>query len=322
MIEVTAGIDVGGTTTKFGLVTRDGKIISRKRINSDISLESDAFFTCLFNKIDELIKQNGNPISLKGLGIGAPTGNCFTGNIDNASNLPWKGRIPVVKLAEEYFKLPAVLSNDANAAALGEMLFGSARSMKNFAVLTIGTGLGCGLVINGELVIGHNAHAAEIGHSTVISDGRLCTCGLSGCLETYVSATGLLRTVNELIETTDIPSVLREFQDDDKLTAVHVSEAASSGDHLAMEAFTYTGKILGTKLADLVTYFDPEAIIFLGGLVKSNSLLLDPAKKEMEQNILNIYQNKARLIVSDLNNDHAGILGAAATAWRGLSHEK
>jgi len=318
MIEVTAGIDVGGTTTKFGLVTRDGEVISRQRINSDKSLDSDAFFTCLFDKIDELINQNGNQLSLKGLGIGAPTGNCFTGNIDNASNLPWKGRIPVVKLAKEYFKLPAFLSNDANAAAIGEMLFGSARSMKNFVVLTIGTGLGCGLVINGELVIGHNAHAAEIGHSIVISDGRLCSCGLKGCLETYVSAVGLLRTVSKLIETSDIPSKFRAIQKKRNITAIHVSEAAKSGDQLAMEAFNYTGQILGMKLADLVTYFDPEAIIFLGGLVKSKSLLFKPAKKEMERNILNIYQNKVRLISSDLNNDSAGILGAAASAWRGL----
>jgi glucokinase len=319
MIEVAAGIDVGGTTTKFGLVTKEGRVVSKQRISTDSLLEFDEFFYDLFSRISELVNQNGTKYSLAGFGIGAPTGNCFTGNIDKASNLPWKGKIPVVKLTEDYFELPAFLSNDANAAALGEMIFGAARGMKNFAVITIGTGLGCGLVANGELITGHNGHAAEIGHSTVFYDGRLCSCGLKGCLETYVSGIGLLRTLKELIETNDTPGALRDVSLYKTTDAKDVTNAALLGDQLAIETYNYTGKILGMKLADLVTYFDPEAIILLGGLAKAGSLLLDPARDQMKQNLLNIYRHEVKLIVSGLNNDDAGILGAAATAWNGLN---
>jgi len=320
MIEVVAGIDIGGTTTKFGLVTKEGRIVIKHRIPTNSSMESEVFFNYLFSEIKELMNQIGNTFTLAGFGIGAPTGNCYSGNIDNASNLSWKGKIPAVKLVKDYFELPAFLSNDANAAAMGEMNFGAARGMKNFAVITIGTGLGCGLVINGELVVGHNAHAAEIGHSTVSYDGRLCSCGLKGCLETYVSATGLLRTVKELIETGNTPSVLREMHKNNTLDALDVTNAARNGDQLALESFNFTGKILGMKLADLVTYFDPEAIILLGGLVKAGALLLDPTRKQMEENLLHVYQNKVRLVISNLNNDDAGILGTAAIAWNGLTH--
>lgn len=319
MIEVAAGIDVGGTTTKFGLVTREGRVVSKQRISTDSSVEFNEFFYDLFRRISDLMNQNRAEYSLTGFGIGAPTGNCFTGNIDKASNLSWKGKIPIVKLTEDYFELPAFLSNDANAAALGEMIFGAARGMKNFAAVTIGTGLGCGLVANGELVTGHNGHAAEIGHSTVFYDGRLCSCGLQGCLETYVSGIGLLRTLNEKMEVRDTPSVLRDSGKKKSIDPIDVTNAALNGDQMAIDTFKYTGKILGMKLADLVTYFDPEAIILLGGLAKADALLLDPALKQMNRNLLDIYQDKVKLIVSDMNNDDAGILGAAATAWNGLN---
>ncbi|HMB98448.1 MAG TPA: ROK family protein [Balneolaceae bacterium] len=319
MIEVAAGIDVGGTTTKFGLVTKEGKVVSKKRISTDSSVEFNEFFQDLFRRISDLMNQNGTEYSLAGFGIGAPTGNCFTGNIDNASNLSWKGKIPIVRLTEDYFKLPAFLANDANAAALGEMIFGAARGMKNFAVITMGTGLGCGLVANGDLLTGHNGHAAEIGHSTVFYDGRLCSCGLKGCLETYVSGFGLLRTLREIAERSDKQGITWDAINNTNLTAIDITNAALRGDQQAIETFNYTGKILGMKLADLVTYFDPEAIILLGGLAKADSLILKPARKEMEKNLLDIYQNKVKLIVSEMNNDDAGILGAAATAWNGLN---
>jgi glucokinase len=319
MIEVAAGIDVGGTTTKFGLVTNDGKVVSKQRISTDSTLESDQFFEYLFGRIVKLADQIGAQYTLTGFGIGAPTGNCFTGNIDNASNLSWKGKIPIVRQTENYFKLPAFLANDANAAALGEMIFGAARGMKNFAVITMGTGLGCGLVANGDLLTGHNGHAAEIGHSTVFYDGRLCSCGLKGCLETYVSGVGLLRTLREIDERSDKQGITWDAINNKNLTAIDITNAALRGDQQAIETFNYTGKILGMKLADLVTYFDPEAIILLGGLAKADSLILKPARKEMEKNLLDIYQNKVKLIVSEMNNDDAGILGAAATAWNGLN---
>jgi len=319
MIEVAAGIDVGGTTTKFGLVTKDGKVVSKQRISTDSTLESDHFFEYLFGRIVKLADHIGAQYTLTGFGIGAPTGNCFTGNIDNASNLSWKGKIPIVRLTEDYFKLPAFLANDANAAALGEMIFGAARGMENFAVVTMGTGLGCGLVANGDLLTGHNGHAAEIGHSTVFYDGRLCSCGLKGCLETYVSGVGLLRTLREIAEKSDKQGITWDEINNKNLTAIDITNAALRGDKLAIETFNYTGKILGMKLADLVTYFDPEAIILLGGLAKADSLILNPARKQMEQNLLDIYQDKVKLIVSDMNNDDAGILGAAATAWKELN---
>lgn len=320
MIEVAAGIDVGGTTTKFGLVTKKGKVILKQRISTVSSMESVHFFEYLFDRIVELADEIGEQYTLTGFGIGAPTGNCFTGNIDNASNLAWKGKIPIVKLTEDYFDLPAFLANDANAAALGEMIFGAARGMKNFAVITMGTGLGCGLVANGDLLTGHNGHAGEIGHSTVFFDGRLCSCGLKGCLETYVSGAGLLRTLRELTETSDKQGFLRNAISSETLNAIDITNAALRGDQLAIETFNYTGKILGMKLADLVTYFDPEAIILLGGLAKADSLILNPARKQMDQNLLDVYQNKVKLIVSEMNNDDAGILGAAATAWNGLNY--
>ncbi|MGF1670225.1 MAG: ROK family protein [Balneolaceae bacterium] len=317
MADVVAGIDLGGTTTKVGIVTTDGQIIAKKRIGTDSSMTYEEYFQFLCNLLDHLSKTVNGEVELRAIGIGAPNGNCFTGMIDDASNLSWKGKVPVVKLIEKNFNLPAFLSNDANSAAIGEMNYGRAKGMKNFAVITMGTGLGCGIVVNGELILGHHGHAAEIGHSTVFFDGRLCSCGRKGCLETYVSGPGLIRTVENLIRETDTVSRLRSIQlsrSDSHL----VSDAAKSGDKLALQAFDYTGKILGMKLSDLVTYIDPEAIILLGGLAKAGELILNPAKKYLEMHLLQVYRDKIKLYISGLNNDEAGILGAAASAWNGL----
>lgn len=319
MEECVVGIDLGATFTKYGLVARDGRLLAYNSIPTDSTLPYQTFFKQLYLQIGGLRVSVDEEVDVKGIGVGAPTGNSFLGTIENASNLDWSGQVPVVEVLESYSNLLTVLTNDANAAAVGEMLYGAAKGLENFICITLGTGLGCGIVANGKLVAGHTGHAGEIGHTTVYFDGRPCKCGRLGCLETYVSAPGIVYTVQELIKTTETKSKLREISVSE-LNAKKITQAARQNDLLALEAFEYTGKILGLKLADIVASVNPEVIIMSGGLTKAGTLILDPAKKCMEEHMLSVFKNGVDIFQSTLSDNNAAILGAAAFVWNELEN--
>lgn len=321
MEECVVGVDLGATFTKCGVVARDGRLLAYSSIPTDSTLPYRTFFKQLCLQIEELVESIDDEVTVKGIGVGAPTGNYFSGTIENASNLDWSGQVPVVEVLESYSNLPTVLTNDANAAAVGEMLYGAAKGLKNFICITLGTGLGCGIVANGKLVVGHNGHAGEIGHTTVYFDGRPCKCGRLGCLETYVSAPGVVHTVQELMRTTERESKLREISDTE-LNAEKITQAARQNDQLALEAFAYTGRILGLKLADIVASVNPEVIIMTGGLSKAGALILDPAKKCMEEHMLSVFKNGVDIFQSTLSDKNAAILGAAALVWNELENKQ
>lgn len=314
------GIDLGGTCTKYGFVTRDGELLASDAIPTDSQIAHQNFFEQLYDNILELKESLNRTVTVKGIGVGAPTGNYLTGTIDNASNLDWSKQVPVTEILASYSNLPTVLTNDANAATMGEMLYGAGRSLENFIAITLGTGLGCGIVLNNKLVVGQNGHAGEIGHITVSYDGRVCKCGRIGCLETYVSAPGLIKTVMELMDTTELDSELRDLSVSD-LDARKITDAARQGDHLALKSFEYTGKILGLKLADIVACINPQAIIVSGGLSKAGSLILEPTKKYMERQLLNIFKGQVDIFKSKLAEKNAAILGAAAFVWKQLEED-
>ena len=319
MKEVVIGIDIGGTYTKFGLVDREGNTLDEDFISTDVYKEFDAYLENLHSVLDDTLQSIQEDIILKGVGIGAPNGNYYKGTIEYPPNLNWKGIIPVVEKLKDYYNdIPLVLTNDANAAAIGEMIYGGAKNMKNFIVITLGTGLGSGIVVNGNLVYGHDGHAGEIGHVNVKYNGRHCGCGQKGCLETYASATGIKRTVFRLLGDRMVDSELRDRSYND-LTAKMVSEAAKKGDPIAMEAFENTGRTLGAKLADTVHHTSPEAIFLLGGLAKAKELIIEPTKKHMEENLLPIFRNKVKILPSALQDTNAAVLGASALAWNELS---
>lgn len=316
MIEIVAGIDIGGTNTVIGLVTKGGDCLIESTISTRNHLSFNAFIEAVSIKIKELHESVGKEkYNLKGIGIGAPNGSFGLGAIVDAPNLEWKGLLPICKEITKQTNLPAVVTNDANAAALGEMLFGGAKGMKDFVVITLGTGLGSGIVSNGKLVIGHDGFAGELGHTVVEVNGRMCGCGNKGCLETYASATGIRRTVFMQLAQSNKPSALRGVSYDD-LTSKMVTEAAISGDSIALDAFEYTGKILGIKLAEVVTLFSPEAIFLFGGVAKAGKLIIDPAKKYMEEFMFPIFRNKVKLLPSGLEGKNAAVLGAAALIWQ------
>lgn len=318
MKEVVIGIDIGGTFTKYGIVDRDGDVLDEDFISTDVYKEFDAYLENLHSVIENSILSINDEIEVKGVGIGAPNGNYYRGTIEHPPNLIWKGIIPVVDKLKSYFKdIPIVLTNDANAAAIGEMIYGGAKGMKDFIVITLGTGLGSGIVVNGNVVYGHDGFAGELGHVNVKLKGRDCGCGKKGCLETYVSATGIKRTVFELLGERTYDSELRKLSFVD-MTSKMVSEAAKKGDQIALEAFEYTGRILGSKLADAVGHTSPEAIFLLGGLAKAGELIINPTKKYMEESLLPIYKNKVKILPSSLQDTNAGVLGAGALAWNEL----
>jgi len=317
MTEVAIGIDIGGTNTVFGIVDRKGRTLAEDSIPTSQHEVVDTFLVELTKKIDETILGTKEDIKLKGIGIGAPNGNFYNGTIEFAPNLKWKGVIPLARMIGDAFSIPAFLTNDANAAAIGEMIFGKAIGMKDFIVITLGTGLGSGIVANGELIYGHDGFAGEIGHTIVVPDGRLCGCGRSGCLESYVSAPGIISTVKELLDRSDTESSLRSI-DPDTLTAKDVSIAAGKGDKTALQAFEYTGRILGLALANSVAYTSPEAIFLYGGLSLAGDLIFKPAQYYMEKNILNIYKGKVKLLLSGLNDNNGAVLGASALVWKEL----
>lgn len=309
------GIDIGGTGTKFGIVDRDGNVLFSGEISTKKHPTIDTFIEELYTELSELIKNAGGTGRIKGIGIGAPNGNYYTGNIEYAANLVWQGIVPLAKLIEAKFKLPVVITNDANAAAIGEMTYGAAKGMKDFIMITLGTGVGSGIVANGQLIYGHDGFAGEIGHTIVIPDGRVHEgTGKKGSLESYASATGVRLNAIEILEKSKEPSVLRKVPKD-KLDSKVVYDAAIEGDKLALEIFEFTGRVLGIALANAVMMTSPEAIILFGGLTKAGDLILKPTRDHMEANLIKVFQHKIKLLISHLKESHAAILGASALAW-------
>lgn len=315
-IEVTLGIDIGGTNTVFGFADKKGICIADSSIPTNSQEDAQKLFKRLFEASDKLFEKLSDQYELVGIGIGAPNANYYKGTVELPPNLNWD-IVNVVEICHQYYDLPAVITNDANAAAIGEMQFGSAKGMKDFVVITLGTGLGSGIVVNGKLLYGHDGFAGEIGHTFVDINGRQCGCGRFGCLETYVSAPGIKRTVFELLANSNQPSKLRDYSFT-QLTAKMISTAALEGDKIALEAFDYTGKVLGIKLADTVAHLSPEAIILFGGLANAGNLIFEPTKKYMEAYMLNIFKNKVKLIPSGLPEGNSAVLGASALIWNEL----
>jgi glucokinase len=309
------GIDIGGTGTKFGIVDRDGNVLFTGEISTKKHKEVDTFIDELHTALSSLIERAGGIGRMKGIGVGAPNGNYYTGTIEYAPNLPWKGIIPLANLIEAKFHLPVTLTNDANAAAIGEMMYGAAKGMKDFIMITLGTGVGSGIVANGKLIYGHDGFAGELGHTIIIPDGRLhAGTGKRGSLESYASATGMRLTAIELLSKSKEKSLLREIPED-KLDSKAVYDAAKQGDVIAQEIFDYTGRILGLALANAVMFSSPEAIILFGGLTKSGDLILKPTREHMEANLIQVFQNRVKLLISHLKESDAAILGASALVW-------
>ena len=309
------GIDIGGTGTKFGIVDRDGNVLFSGEMSTKKHKEIEGFIDELHGHLGELIEKAGGIGRIRGIGVGAPNGNFYTGTIEYAPNLPWSGIIPIAKMMSDKFQLPVTLTNDANAAAIGEMMYGAAKGMRDFIMITLGTGVGSGIVANGQLIYGHDGFAGELGHTVVIPDGRMHQgTGKRGSLESYASATGVRLTALEMLENSTEDSLLRAA-DKDTLDSKVVYDAAIKGDKLALEIFEFTGKILGMALANAIMFSSPEAIILFGGLTKSGDLILKPTRKHMEENLIQVFQNKVKILVSHLKVSDAAILGASALAW-------
>lgn len=321
MKELTIGIDIGGTNTKFGLVDRDGNVLFQSRILTQKHDEFTHFVDDLIVELKREIKNLGGGYSLIGIGVGAANGNYYKGTIEHATNLKWKGIIPLGEMLNKPFNVPVLVTNDANAAAVGEMMHGSAKGMKDFIVITLGTGLGSGFVCNGHLVNGRHGIAGELGHVTVNYAGRHCNCGKRGCLETYVSATGIKRSVYKLLADHLEPSELRGISFDNLNTKM-ITAAAIRGDVVARAAFEYTGRILGTKLAETVVHTDPQAIFLFGGLSLAGDLIFKPTIKHMEANLMPLFRGKVKVLPSGLQNQAAPILGASSLVWNYLTEEK
>ncbi len=314
--DLVIGIDVGGQTTKCGVIDARGTVLAQTVIRTDTYTEIEPYIAELAAALQHIISEAGAEGLIRGIGVGAPNGNYYTGEIENAVNLTWGGtkRIAFSKLLSDAMNgIPVSLTNDANAAAMGEMTYGAARGMKNFIMITLGTGVGSGIVIDGKIVYGHDGFAGELGHTCAVRyNGRLCNCGKTGCLETYCSATGVARTAREWIEMTSEPSVLRSL---DKVTSKDVYEAAKDGDKLALKIFEYTGTILGQKFADFIEFSAPEAIVLFGGLARAKEFLREPIEKSMNANVLPLWRGKVKLVFSQLKESDAAILGASALAW-------
>jgi glucokinase len=320
MKEITIGIDIGGTNTKFGLVDRDGSVLFQSKISTQNREEIIDFVQDLAEELNKSIALLGTGYTLVGIGVGAANGNYYKGTIEHATNLKWKGIIPLADMLSKPFHVPVLVTNDANAAAVGEMVYGAAKDMKDFVVITLGTGLGSGFVSNGQLINGKHGIAGELGHTTVNYAGRYCNCGKRGCLETYVSATGIKRSVYKLLADHLEPSELRGISFDDLNTKM-ITAAAIRGDIVAREAFEYTGRILGTKLAETVVHTDPEAIFLFGGLSLAGDLIFKPTIKHMEANLMPLFRGKVKVLPSGLQNQAAPILGASSLVWNYLEEK-
>ncbi len=311
------GVDVGGQTTKLGVVDMRGQVLAQTVIRTDTYDSVELYIAELAEAINKVITDAGVEGQVRGIGMGIPNGNYYTGEIENAVNLKWgnKGTVPVAKLLKEQMggEIPVALTNDANAAAMGEMTYGAARGMKNFIMITLGTGVGSGIVINGEVLYGHDGFAGELGHVCAVRhNGRLCNCGKTGCLETYTSATGVAKTAREWLDMSDEPSSLRSL---DNITSKDVYDAAKEGDSLALKIFEYTGTILGQSFADFVAFSAPEAIVLFGGLARARKFLIDPIEKALNENVLSLWRDKVKIVFSQLKDSDAAILGASALAW-------
>ena len=308
------GIDIGGTNIVFGLVDARGTILCSDSIKTQAYAEVEECIDAVCEKLMPLIESRGGADKVKGIGIGAPNGNYYNGTIEFAPNLPWKGVIRLAEMFEERLGIPTALTNDANAAAIGEMTYGVARGLKDFIMITLGTGVGSGIVINGQMVYGHDGFAGELGHVIVKEDGRPCGCGRKGCLETYCSATGVARTAREMLIARSDESLLRKIPAEE-IVSKDVYDAAVRGDKLALEIFQYTGDILGRALANAIAFSSPEAIVLFGGLANAGDVRVKPVQKSMEENVLNIYKGKTRLLLSELKDADAAVLGASALGW-------
>jgi len=310
------GIDLGGTGTKFGIVDRNGNILFSGEISTRGHKDVQAFIDELHKALYPLIEKAGGTGRIKGIGLGAPNGNFYSGTIEYAPNLPWKGIIPLAKMTEDKFKLPVILTNDANAAAVGEMMYGAAKGMKDFIMITLGTGVGSGIVANGQLILGHDGFAGELGHTIIFPGGRFHPgSGAYGSLEVYASATGVTKTAIEYLENRpDEESLLRAYEPD-KINSKIVYECATKGDQIALDVYQFTGKVLGLSLANFVMFSSPEAIILFGGLTKAGDLILKPTQESMEENLIQVFKNKVKILVSHLKESDAAILGASALVW-------
>ncbi len=308
------GIDIGGTNTVFGIVDARGTILCSSSIKTQAYDDVNNYADAVCNNLLPLIESVGGKEKIKGIGVGAPNGNYYNGTIEFAPNLPWKGVIRLADMIEERLEIPTALTNDANAAAIGEMTYGVARGMKDFIMITLGTGVGSGIVINGQMVYGHDGFAGELGHTIIRRGGRPCGCGRRGCLETYCSATGVARTAREFLAERTEPSLLRQIPVEE-ITSKDVYDAAVKGDKLALDIFDFTGTILGESLADAIAFSSPEAIVLFGGLAKSGEYLMKPLLKALNENVLNIYKGKTKVLISELKDSDAAVLGASALGW-------
>ena len=314
--QFVVGVDVGGQTAKIGIVDARGDVLIQSVIRTDSHEDANIFVSNLADAIKDLIAKSGKEGQIRGVGVGAPNGNYYTGEIAFAPNLVWaaKKNVPFADmLSEALGGIPVSLTNDANAAAVGEMTYGVAKGMKHFIMITLGTGVGSGIVINGEVLYGSDGFAGELGHTCAVRhNGRQCGCGKQGCLEAYCSAMGVARTAREWLEMSDEPSLLRSV---DKITSKDVFDAAKEGDVLAKKIFDYTGRILGEKLADFIEFSAPEAIVLFGGLARAKEYIYEPTLKAMNENVLPLWRDKVDLLFSQLKESDAAILGASALAW-------
>ena len=311
------GIDLGGQTAKFGIVDARGNVLKQTAIRSNTQNNPEEFINDLAEGIKKLIDKEYDIKDIRGIGVGAPNGNYYTGCIENAANLTWAKNqiIHFADMLSERVGVPVALTNDANAAAVGEMTYGAARGMKNFIMITLGTGVGSGIVINGSVVYGHDGFAGELGHTCAVrNNGRICGCGKTGCLETYASAMGVARTAREIIELTDRKTLLRNIPAEN-ITSKDVFDAAIEGDEVAKDIFAFTGRMLGEKFADFVAFSAPEAIILFGGLTKAGDLIYKPIVESMNLNLMPIWKGKIKVLFSTLKESDAAILGASALAW-------
>ena len=309
------GIDMGGTNTAFGIVDARGTVIASSSIKTGKHSKIEDYIDELYTEINRIILANDAEGKINGIGIGAPNANYFTGVIEDGVNLPWPTPIPLADLISKKFGIPCVITNDANAAAIGEMTYGAARGLKDFIMITLGTGVGSGIVVNGQMVYGHDGFAGELGHVIMKrNNGRVCGCGRTGCLEAYCSATGVARTAREFLEIRDDKSLLREY-DIDNITSKDVYDCAVKGDKLAIDIFNYTGTILGEALADFVTFSSPEAFVIFGGLTKSGDYIMNPIREAFDKNIMKVFKGKVKILISELKESDAAVLGASALGW-------
>lgn len=314
-MDVVIGMDIGGTNSDLALVSKTGEIISRTHLETAAYTDFESFSDAVKESVNEL--KSRFECNIRAFGIGAPNGNYYSGMIEFAPNLRWKGKIHVTDIMTAKLGIPTYITNDANAAAIGEMIFGVAGELKNFVMITLGTGVGSGVVVNGEMVYGHDGFAGEVGHIISTENGRICGCGRKGCLETYASVTGLRKTVFELHHTEHRPGLLQNTNFEE-LTGKMIEQAALKGDNVSIEAFEIAGRELGKVLASVTAVTSPEAFILFGGLANAGTLIFDPIRKHLEEQLLPIYCNKIKLLPSGLKGNEAAILGSAALAWNEL----